>query len=112
MLFRPLLLLICVYFSHSTWLCSFALSISIGSVLLLPMSIISNEILVHYPDSYYVKWLNTSLITGLWNQVFLGYNLCLFLLLPFAYFFTESEGLAGSTRVSIISMLVDCISTK
>lgn len=66
MLLRPLLLLICVYFSHSTWLCSFALSISIGSVLLLPMSIISNEILVHYPDSYYVKWLNTSLITGLW----------------------------------------------
>lgn len=50
--------------------------------------------------------------TGLWNQVFLGYNLCLFLLLPFAYFFTESEGLAGSTRVSIISVLVDCISTK
>ena len=48
----------------STWLCSFALCVSIGSALLLPMSIISNEILVHYPKSYYVRWLNTSLIQG------------------------------------------------
>ena len=48
----------------STWLCSFALCVSIGSALLLPMSIISNEILVHYPNSYYVRWLNTSLIQG------------------------------------------------
>lgn len=38
-------------------------------------------------------------MAGMWNQVFVGSNLCLFLLLPFAYFFTESEGLAGSRKV-------------
>ncbi|XP_064397509.1 limb region 1 homolog-like protein isoform X2 [Halichondria panicea] len=82
----------------TTWLCSFSLCVSLGSALLLPMSIVGNEVLVHYPHSYYVQWLNTSLIRGLWNMVFLGSNVSLFLLLPFAYFFTESEGLAGSKK--------------
>ena len=46
------------------WLCTFTLSVSAGAVLLLPMSIVSNEVLHMYPKSYYVKWLNTSLIQG------------------------------------------------
>jgi len=36
---------------------------------------------------------------GLWNQVFLGSNCCLFVLLPFAYFFSEAEGFSGSKKV-------------
>ena len=36
---------------------------------------------------------------GLWNQVFLGCNISLFFLLPFAFFFTESAGFAGSRKV-------------
>lgn len=48
----------------STWLCSFSLAVSVGAVLLLPISIISNEVLVNYPNSYYIKWLNSSLIQG------------------------------------------------
>ena len=47
------------------WLCTFTLSVSAGAVLLLPMSIVSNEVLHMYPRSYYVKWLNTSLIQGM-----------------------------------------------
>ena len=39
---------------------------------------------------------------GLWNLVFLGSNVCLFLLLPFAYFFYEAEGLPGTKKVYII----------
>ncbi|XP_065882513.1 limb region 1 protein homolog [Dysidea avara] len=81
-----------------TWLSSFTLSVSLGAVFLLPMTIVSNEILVYYPGSYYVKWLNASLIRGLWNQVFLGSNGCLFVLLPFAYFFSEAEGFSGSKK--------------
>ena len=50
--------------SASTWLCSFALCVSMGSALLLPVSIFSNEILVLYSHSDYVQWLNTSLIKG------------------------------------------------
>jgi len=82
----------------STWLCTFSLAVSIGAVLLLPISTVSNEVLIHYPDSYYVKWLNISLIQGLWNHVFLLSFLSLILLLPFAYLFTESEGFFGHRK--------------
>lgn len=59
----------------SLWLCTFALAVSLGSALLLPVSIVSNEVLILYPNSYYVKWLNSSLIQGEY-YVFLGYNSC------------------------------------
>ncbi|XP_012684843.2 limb region 1 homolog-like protein [Clupea harengus] len=80
------------------WLCTFSLSVSVGAVLLLPIAILSNEVLLTFPQSYYVQWLNGSLIHGLWNFVFLFSNLSLVFFLPFAYFFTESEGFAGSKK--------------
>ncbi|CAH0702754.1 unnamed protein product [Spodoptera exigua] len=79
----------------SLWLCTFALAVSLGSALLLPVSIVSNEVLILYPNSYYVKWLNSSLIQGLWNHVFLFSNLSMFVFLPFAYLFSESSGFPG-----------------
>ena len=78
-------------------MCTFSMATSIGSALLLPFSIVSNEVLLFYPDNYYMQWLNDSLIQGLWNYVFLFSNISLFILLPFAHFFTESEGF-GSRR--------------
>ncbi|XP_030324004.1 protein LMBR1L isoform X5 [Calypte anna] len=48
--------------------------------------------------AYYIQWLNGSLVHGLWNLVFLFSNLSLVFLMPFAYFFTESEGFAGSKK--------------
>lgn len=92
----------------STWLCSFALCVSVGSVLLLPLSILTNEVLLLQPHSHYLRWINTSLIRGLWNQVFLGCNLSLFLLLPFAYFFVESEGMAG-WRKGLVSRVCETV---
>ncbi|XP_066591526.1 protein Lilipod [Prorops nasuta] len=82
----------------SLWLCTVALAVSIGATLLLPVSIASNEVLILYPNSYYVKWLNSSLVHGLWNHVFLFSNLSLFVFLPFAYLFTESEGFSGHRK--------------
>ncbi|XP_034079871.1 limb region 1 protein homolog isoform X2 [Gymnodraco acuticeps] len=83
----------------SLYLCTFTLAVSGGAVFLLPFSIISNEILLSFPKNYYIQWLNGSLIHGLWNLVSLFSNLCLFVLMPFAYFFLESEGFAGSKKV-------------
>ncbi|KAM9785420.1 limb region 1 homolog-like protein [Neosynchiropus ocellatus] len=80
------------------WLCTFTLSVAVCAVLLLPISILSNEVLLSFPRSYYMQWLNGSLIHGLWNLVFLFSNLSLVFLMPFAYFFTESEGFAGSKK--------------
>ncbi|XP_069770855.1 limb region 1 protein homolog isoform X5 [Narcine bancroftii] len=82
----------------SLYLCTFTLAVSAGSVLLLPFSIISNEILLSLPQNYYIQWLNGSLIHGLWNLASLFSNLSLFVLMPFAYFFLESEGFAGSKK--------------
>ncbi|NXN99173.1 LMBRL protein, partial [Rhinopomastus cyanomelas] len=79
-------------------LCTFTLAVALGAVLLLPFSIISNEVLLSFPHNYYIQWLNGSLIHGLWNLVFLFSNLSLVFLMPFAYFFTESEGFAGSKK--------------
>ncbi|NWI21289.1 LMBRL protein, partial [Crypturellus soui] len=79
-------------------LCTFTLAVALGAVLLLPFSILSNEVLLRFPHSYYVQWLNGSLVHGLWNLVFLFSNLSLVFLMPFAYFFTESEGFAGSKK--------------
>uniref|UniRef100_A0A8C4TM30 Limb development membrane protein 1 n=1 Tax=Erpetoichthys calabaricus TaxID=27687 RepID=A0A8C4TM30_ERPCA len=80
------------------YLCTFTLAVSAGAVLLLPFSIISNEIVLSFPKNYYIQWLNGSLIHGLWNLVSLFSNFCLFMLMPFAYFFLESEGFAGSKK--------------
>ncbi|XP_047136745.1 limb region 1 protein homolog isoform X1 [Hydra vulgaris] len=82
----------------AVWLCCFTMAVSIGAVLLLPFSIFSNEILLYYPNSYYVIWLNESLIHALWNQIFLGTYIAMFLAMPFAWFFTESEGFSGSKK--------------
>ncbi|NXH14465.1 LMBRL protein, partial [Bucco capensis] len=79
-------------------LCTFTLAVALGAVLLLPFSIISNEVLLSFPHSYYIQWLNVSLLHGLWNLVFLFSNVSLVFLMPFAYFFTESEGFVGAKK--------------
>ncbi|XP_059575277.1 protein LMBR1L isoform X3 [Alligator mississippiensis] len=44
------------------WMCTFTLAVSLGAVLLLPFSIISNEVLLSFPQNYYIQWLNGSLV--------------------------------------------------
>ncbi|XP_071788837.1 protein LMBR1L-like [Asterias amurensis] len=87
-----------IVYRVALWSCTFTLAISVGAGVLLPFSILSNEVLVFYPNNFYMKWLNGSLIHGLWNLIFLFSNLALFVLMPFAYFLTESEGFAGSKK--------------
>lgn len=41
---------------------------------------------------------NVDVVLGLWNYVFVFSNLSLFVLLPFAYLFTESEGFFGHRK--------------
>ncbi|XP_050546724.1 protein Lilipod [Daktulosphaira vitifoliae] len=85
-------------YKYSLLLCTISLAVSVGAALLLPISIASNEVLSLYPSSYYVQWLNHSLIHGLWSLVFLFSNLSLFIFLPFAYLFNESEGFPGHRK--------------
>jgi hypothetical protein len=82
----------------SLFFCILSFAVAIGSAFLLPLSIISNEVLLLNPNSYYVQWLNSSLIQGLWNHVFLFSNLAIFVFLPFAYLFSESSGFLGHKK--------------
>ncbi|OTF69983.1 LMBR1L-like protein [Euroglyphus maynei] len=79
-------------------LCMFGLAIALAIGLLLPMTIISNEILLIYPEDQYpnLQWLNDKLIKQLWHCIFIFSNLC-FILIPFSYFFAESTGFSRST---------------
>ncbi|KAL3102044.1 hypothetical protein niasHS_003453 [Heterodera schachtii] len=82
----------CYFCIFRVWICCCSLSVSIGAVTLLPFSVLGSEVLERYPDNFYLKWLNASLINSLWNYVFMLSNLSLFALLPFSYFFIESQG--------------------
>ena len=46
-------------------MCTFTLAVAGGAVLLLPVSIFANEVLIHYPESYYWKWVHSELIQGI-----------------------------------------------
>uniref|UniRef100_A0A915PZN5 Uncharacterized protein n=1 Tax=Setaria digitata TaxID=48799 RepID=A0A915PZN5_9BILA len=82
-------------FRVSLWMCTWSLAVSMGAATLLPFSVIGSEIIQAYPGSYYFQWLNWPLIHSLWNYIFALSNLSLFILLPFAYFFIESQGFKG-----------------
>uniref|UniRef100_A0A0N5AL31 Protein LMBR1L n=1 Tax=Syphacia muris TaxID=451379 RepID=A0A0N5AL31_9BILA len=82
-------------FRTSLWMCTCSLAVSFAAATLLPFSVIGSEIIHTYPNSYYFKWLNWPLIHTLWNYIFGLSNLSLFILLPFAYFFIESQGIKG-----------------
>lgn len=93
-----------IEFKISTWMCAFTLAISIAAFLLLPVSITTNELT--WIDDTRTKW---SLLNGMWSYVFLFSNLSLFVLLPFAYFFTESEGFSGSRRGMASRLSETCV---
>lgn len=75
-----------------------SLAISIGELFLLPMTRFGFELMHIFPNNFYIKWLSDSLLLCVWNYMFFLGNLSLFLLLPFAYFFIESQGLSFLRR--------------
>ncbi|CDW60445.1 limb region 1 [Trichuris trichiura] len=54
-------------YQTSTWICTFALAVSLAAIMLIPFSILSNELLVYYPNSFYFRWLNSSLLRSRFN---------------------------------------------
>ena len=53
-----------IVYETSFFLCAISVAVSVGAALLLPVSTIANEVLHAYPSSWYIKWLNASLIQG------------------------------------------------
>lgn len=45
-------------------LCTVSFSISLAAMLLMPITIASNEVILNFPNSYYTQWLHRELIFG------------------------------------------------
>ncbi|CEF65032.1 LMBR1-like membrane protein domain and Lipocalin-1 receptor family-containing protein [Strongyloides ratti] len=82
----------------AVWICTNSLATAISAIFLLPFSILGTEIRQVYKDNFYIAWLNWDLIYTMWNYVFTFSNISLFILLPFAYFFIESQGFHGARK--------------
>uniref|UniRef100_A0A0N5C2B5 LMBR1-like membrane protein n=1 Tax=Strongyloides papillosus TaxID=174720 RepID=A0A0N5C2B5_STREA len=82
----------------AVWICTSSLATAISAIFLLPFSILGTEIRQVYKDNFYIAWLNWDLIYTMWNYVFTFSNISLFILLPFSYFFIESQGFHGARK--------------
>lgn len=49
-------------------------------------------------NPFHLMFSNLNWFSGFWNSVFLLSNLAMFVMLPFAYLFTESEGFFGHRK--------------
>ncbi|CAH8848551.1 unnamed protein product [Trichobilharzia szidati] len=87
-------------------MCTFTLTIGLTSYSLLPLTIITNEILVIFPQSYYVQWLNSELIQDLILLIDIGSKISC-LTIPFSYFLLISQGFLHKSYSSFASRLTD-----
>lgn len=82
----------------SFFLSSACLAVTLGSVLLVPTTIVCHDVLLMLPNNYYLQWLSRHLVYTLWNRIFWASNVCFFLLLPMAYFYHEASGFGQSFK--------------
>ncbi|CAG8571865.1 7514_t:CDS:1 [Funneliformis mosseae] len=76
-------------------LCAGGLAMAFAGFLLLPFTMIATALLHNelFSGNYYLSWLNAELLVTLWNYTFIGCNIALFALLPFAFFYNETDQL-------------------
>ena len=87
-----------ISFYNSFVLSSACLAVAIGSMLLVPTTIVCHDVLLFFPNNYYLQWLSRHLVYTLWNRIFWASNLCIFVLLPLAYFYHEASGFGQSFK--------------
>ena len=92
--------------------CAFSLTTTLFFIIILPVSMISNEILLAATacknkhkycenSSWYLQWLSTELFSTLWTCISISSIISSFVFLPFCYFFLESEAtISKTTRIS------------
>jgi hypothetical protein len=76
-------------------LCAGGLAMALAGFLLWPFTMIAAALLHNelFFENYYLTWLNAELLVTLWNYTFIGCNIALFALLPFAFFYSETDQL-------------------
>ncbi|GBC37706.2 protein Lilipod [Rhizophagus irregularis DAOM 181602=DAOM 197198] len=76
-------------------LCAGGLAMALAGFLLWPFTMIATALLHNeiFSGNYYLTWLDVELLVTLWNYAFIGCNISLFALLPFAFFYSETDQL-------------------
>lgn len=85
---------------HRFVLVCVGLGVAIGSVLLVPTTIVCHDILLLFPNNYYLQWLSRHLVYTIWNHMFWASNISMFALLPLAYFYHEAAGFGSQFKSS------------
>eukprot|EP01122_Echinamoeba_exundans_P002565 TRINITY_DN12508_c0_g1_i1.p1 TRINITY_DN12508_c0_g1~~TRINITY_DN12508_c0_g1_i1.p1 ORF type:complete len:384 (-),score=50.67 TRINITY_DN12508_c0_g1_i1:49-1200(-) len=81
-------------------LCALGLTVALAPITLLPLTVVADNLLKQGASkTYYWQWLSPQLLYTLWNNVFIGISVILFIVIPFAYFYQEAEGL-GTHRTA------------
>lgn len=84
-------------------ICTFSLTVSAIMIFMLPLSILANEVLIVFPQSYYVQWINAELLQNFFAFTTTTFK-CLCVLMPFSLFFLLSHG-AHKGRNAVSSRL-------
>jgi hypothetical protein len=75
-------------------LCALAVAVALGSVLLVPMTVLDGLLRKHLSSEDLYGGLTAHTDLGfIWQNLFYVSTFCHFLVLPFAFLYTESEGL-------------------
>lgn len=90
----------------------FGVSIGFLCLLLVPLSLASNELKVLasqenlYPE-WWLEWLTAELLLGFWNRVSIVCSLWLFGILPFSFLLVEADGFSFGPRTGIRARLYE-----
>ncbi|VDK20699.1 unnamed protein product [Taenia asiatica] len=81
-------------------ICTATMALSIIMFFMLPLSILANEVLILFPDCYYVQWISAGLLRTFFVFVQIAFKgTCI--LIPFGFFFLSSHSAyTGSKAVS------------
>ncbi|VDM18476.1 unnamed protein product [Hydatigera taeniaeformis] len=81
-------------------ICTATMALSIIMLFMLPLSILANEVLILFPDCYYVQWISAGLLHTFFVFVQVAFKgTCI--LIPFGFFFLSSHSVyTGSKAVS------------
>ncbi len=81
-------------------LCAFAVAVALGALFLVPLTMVDaslSKVGASGPGLY--GGLGSTDVGALWEALFPLSDLCHFVVLPFAFFFCESEGFGGRRRL-------------
>ena len=87
-------------------LCSLSVAVALGSMLLVPMTILDSLLRKYLSHEDIYGGLASTDLGFIWHMLFYVSSACHFIVLPFAFLYTESEGLGMVARCVCVCVCV------